>query len=69
MVGNKNARYMLYIMGGIYILFMVRELWIGLGTAGSEKPIMILFIGLFSLIGTGMIIMSARQIWRNKKQK
>ncbi|MGL6197958.1 MAG: hypothetical protein ACRC3H_03395 [Lachnospiraceae bacterium] len=68
-MGNKNARFAIYAIAGVYLLYMVKMLAENLSTAGSEKWIMIVFIGLFSVIGSGMIIAGIRQVIKNRKNK
>jgi len=66
-MGNKKGRFAIYALAGVYLLYMVKMLAENLSTAGSEKGIMIVFIGLFAVIGTAMIAVGIRQFWKDRK--
>lgn len=51
---RDKARFAIYAMGGLYLLYLAWKMYGDLSTAGTEKTLMIVFIVLFALIGVVM---------------
>lgn len=64
---RDKARLAVYALGGVYLLFLAWELFQGLSTAGSEKPLMLVFIILFTLIGAAAVGMGIYSGWKQAK--
>jgi len=64
---RDKARMAVYALGGVYLLFLAWELFQGLSTAGSEKPLMLVFIVLFALIGAAAVGMGVYSGWKQAK--
>ena len=55
-MNRDKARFAIYALGGVYLLYLAWELLQNLSTAGSEKPLMIVFMILFALIGVVAVV-------------
>lgn len=64
---RDRARLAVYALGGVYLLFLAWELFQGLSTAGSEKPLMLVFIVLFTLIGVAAVGIGIYSGWKQIK--
>lgn len=64
---RDRARLAVYALGGVYLLFLAWELFQGLSTAGSEKPLMLVFIVLFTLIGAAAVGIGIYSGWKQVK--
>lgn len=65
---RDKARLAVYALGGVYLLYLAWELLQGLPTAGSEKPLMIVFIALFAVIGVAAIGAGVYSGWKQAKE-
>lgn len=66
-MNRDNARMAVYGLGGAYLLYLAWQLYSGLETAGSEKPLMIIFVVVFALAGAGGVAMGLYSAWRQGK--
>lgn len=67
-MNRDNARMAVYALGGAYLLYLAWQLYSGLETAGSEKPLMIVFAVLFALVGSGAVILGLYSGWKQAKK-
>ena len=64
-MNRDKARFAIYALGGVYLLYLAWELLQNLSTAGSEKPLMIIFMVLFAVIGVAAVVFG---IYRTMKK-
>ena len=53
-MNRDKARVAVYALGGVYLLYLAWQLFSELPTAGSEKPLMIVFTIFFAIVGAGL---------------
>ena len=66
-MNRDNARMAVYGLGGAYLLYLAWQLYSGLETAGSEKPLMSICVVVFALAGAGGVAMGLYSAWRQGK--
>ena len=66
-MNRDNPRMAVYGLGGAYLLYLAWQLYSGHETAGSEKPLMIIFVVVFALAGAGGVAMGLYSAWRQGK--
>lgn len=54
-MGRFRARMAVYALAGIYLLYMAWNMFKNLETAGGEKPVMMIFIAIFGIIGLALV--------------
>ena len=64
---RDNARMAVYALGGAYLIYLAWELFSGLDTAGSEKPLMLVFGILFAVIGAAAVAGGLYSGWKHMK--
>ncbi len=64
---RDNARMAVYALGGAYLIYLAWELFSGLDTAGSEKPLMLVFGILFAVIGAAAVAGGLYSGWKRMK--
>ena len=65
---RDKARIAVYALAGVYLLYLVWKIWEGLPTAGSEKPLMLIFGVLFALIGVVAVGFGVYSGWKQAKE-
>lgn len=66
---NPNARYTVYSLAGFYLIYLAYQMYGSIADASSEKPLMVIFMVLFVVLGMFLVIYSARQLWLNAKNR
>ncbi len=57
-----------YALAGIYLLYLAWEIRKNLPTAGTEKPLMIVFMVLFAVIGIAAVANGIYSAWKQAKE-
>lgn len=65
---RDRARFAVYGLAGVYLLYLVYEMVQGLNQAGEEKNIMLIFSVLFGVIGVGLIGAAVYKSWQFAKE-
>lgn len=47
----------IYVLGGIYLLFLVYQMYEGQAYAGADGILMIIFMGVFTIAGGAMVVL------------
>lgn len=63
-MNRDKARIAVYALGGLYLLYLAWQMFQGLPTAGSEKPLMIVFLIFFGVIGAAMVGWGLYTSWK-----
>lgn len=63
-MNRDKARIAVYALGGLYLLYLAWQMFQGLPTAGSEKPLMIVFLIFFVVIGAAMVGWGLYTSWK-----
>ncbi len=66
---RDNARIAVYVLGGAYLIYLAWELFLGLDTAGSEKPLMLIFSILFAVIGAVVVGAGLYSGWKYRQHR
>jgi len=67
-MGKENGRFAIYVLAGIYILYLAFQMFEGLSAADSEKTIMIIFIVFFTVAGSALLGLGIWNIWKKAKE-
>lgn len=65
---RDKARTAVYALAGLYLLYLAWEIRKNLPTAGTEKPLMIVFMALFAVIGVAAVGNAVYATWRQAKE-
>ena len=65
---RDRARMAVYALAGIYLLYLAWEIRKNLPTAGTEKPLMIVFMVLFAVIGIAAVANGIYSAWKQAKE-
>lgn len=65
---RDKARMAVYALAGVYLLYLVWEIYKGLPTAGTEKPLMIVFMVLFAVVGIAAVGNGVYSVWKQAKE-
>ena len=66
-MNRDKARIAVYALGGLYLLYLAWQMFQELPTAGSEKPLMIVFLIFFVVIGAAMVGWGLYTSWKAVK--
>lgn len=65
---RDKARTAVYALAGVYLLYLAWEIKKNLSTAGTEKPLMIVFMVLFAVIGIAAVANGMYSVWKQAKE-
>ncbi len=65
---RDKARMAVYALAGVYLLYLAWEIKKNLPTAGTEKPLMIVFMVLFAVIGIAAVANGIYSAWKQAKE-
>ena len=68
-MNRDKARVAVYALGGMYLLYLAWQMFGELATAGSEKPLMIVFIIFFAIVGAGLAGWGLYSSWKTVKER
>ena len=68
-MNRDKARIAVYALGGLYLLYLAWQMFQGLPTAGSEKPLMIVFLIFLVVIGAAMVGWGLYTSWKAASER
>lgn len=68
-MNRDKARVAVYALGGVYLLYLAWQMFGELAAAGSEKPLMIVFIIFFAIVGAALVGWGLYSSWKAVKER